>query len=437
MNMHSNTTIYRFMGFAKVSLLAFLLLSLPSQAQRISLDKIIAIVDEDVILQSDLDRRITDVLRQAELDERPIPPMEEVRKQIMETLVLENLQMQMANRTSIRFDDDSLNRVMASMADQSNMSFDDYVSALTAEGVYRQTREQVRQELTIRELQQGLVNSRISITDQEIDNFINSEMGRSTMAADYLVDHLVIGVSEDDSPSVVEAKLQYAAELVAIVEEGTDLSAVRNSAREQSRYPVGGTNFGWRRLEQIPSLFTELVPELEISEVAGPIRAANGFHIISLIDVQGGTERLENQTHIRHIMISPNEIRTDEQAKAFATSLYDRIKAGESFATVARRNSDDVASVVAGGDLDWVPEGGMPPAMEAIVDAQEIGELSEPFRSLTGWHIVEVLGRREKDLSQEYSRQQAENTLRGRKFELELQNWLIEIREAAFVDIKD
>jgi len=136
-------------------------------------------------------------------------------------------------------------------------------------------------------------------------------------------------------------------------------------------------------------------------------------------------------------MISPNEIRTDEQAKAFATSLYDRIKAGESFATVARQNSDDVSSVVAGGDLDWVNEGGMPPEMEAIVDAQEIGEISEPFRSRTGWHIVEVLGRQEKDLSQEYSRQQAENTLRGRKFELELQNWLIEIREAAFVDIKD
>jgi peptidyl-prolyl cis-trans isomerase SurA len=437
MNMLSFAAKYRFNSLIMLCCAAFLVLALPLQAQRVSLDRIIAIVDEGVILQSDLDRRIVDVTRQAEASNRPIPPADELEEQVLETLILENLQMQLASRTSIRFDDDTLNRVLASMADQSNMSFDQYISALEAEGVYRQTREQVRQELTIRELQRGLVNSRISITDQEIDNFINSEMGRSTMAADYLVDHLVVGVAANDSPNVVEAKLQYASELVALVEEGTDLSAVRNSARQEGRFAVAGTNFGWRRIEQIPSLFTEIVPEMEVNEVAGPIRAGNGFHIISLVDVQGGTNRLVNQTRLRHIMVVATEIRTEEQAKAFADSLYERIKDGENFADIARQNSDDVASVVGGGDLGWVDDGGMPPEMQLVADSMEIGEMSEPFRSATGWHIVEVLERREEDISQQYSREQAENTLRGRKFDLELQNWLIEIREAAFVELKD
>ena len=176
---------------------------------------------------------------------------------------------------------------------------------------------------------------------------------------------------------------------------------------------------------------------MEINDVAGPIRAGNGFHVISLVDVQGGTNRLVNQTRLRHIMVVPTEIRTDEQAKALSTSLFERIQAGENFATIDRQNSDDASTVVGGGDLGWVNEGTMPAEMQQVADSMEIGKLSEPFRSSTGWHLVEVLERREEDVSQQYSREQAENTLRGRKFDLELQNWLIEIREAAFVELKD
>jgi len=179
------------------------------------------------------------------------------------------------------------------------------------------------------------------------------------------------------------------------------------------------------------------VPELEVGEIAGPIRAGNGFHIIKLADMRGGTERLVNQTHFRHIMISPNEIRTEEQALALVTRLRERIVEGEDFETLARQNSEDASSVVAGGDLDWVNEGGMPPEMEATVNGLQIGELSEPFRTESGWHIAEVLGRREQDMSLQYSRSQAENALRNRKYDLELENWLLELRESAFVEFKD
>ena len=176
---------------------------------------------------------------------------------------------------------------------------------------------------------------------------------------------------------------------------------------------------------------------MSIDDIEGPIKAGNGFHIIKLTNKRGGTEQIVNQTNLRHIMLSPNEIRTDEQSRVAIERLRQRIVDGEDFGTIARQNSDDASSVVSGGDLEWVSEGGMPPAMEVIIDELAVGELSQPFRSDTGWHIAEVLGRRVSDLSGEYSRNQAENTLRNRKFDLELENWLLEIREEAFVEFID
>ncbi|MDP3519643.1 MAG: peptidylprolyl isomerase, partial [Hydrogenophaga sp.] len=179
----------------------------------------------------------------------------------------------------------------------------------------------------------------------------------------------------------------------------------------------------------------DIVPTMRAGEVRGPVRSPSGFHLIKLNEVRGDINSLVNQTRARHILITPNEIRTEEQAKALIDTLHSRITNGESFADIARQNSDDSASVVAGGDMGWASEGGMPPEFEIVIDEMEIGEVSEPFRTSFGWHIAEVMERRERDMSREFSRQQAENTLRNRKFEVELQNWLIEIREAAYVKV--
>lgn len=409
----------------------------PAQAQRVSLDKVIALVDDGVILRSQLESRLADIAAQARQNNQPLPPREELEEEVLDMLVLESIQLQLAERASIRFDDDTLNRVMGNLAQQSNLSFDQYVTALQQNGVYLQTREQIRRELTLQELQRGMVNRRINITDQEIENFLNSEMGRTAMAPDYLLEDLIIAVSEGDAAELVEAKLQYASQLVALAESGADFQELVAEARLNGRFPASSTSLGWRRREQIPSLFADLIPGMSIGDVVGPVRAGNGFHIIELADMRGGTDRMVNQTHIRHIMISPNEIRTEEQARELVSRLRERILAGEEFATLARQNSDDASSVVAGGDLDWVNQGGMPPEMEQVVDQLDVGELSDPFRTGTGWHIAEVMGRREQDLSRQYSRSQAENALRNRKFDLELQNWLIEIRESAFVEFKD
>ena len=410
-------------------------LSQPAFAQeRQLLDRIVAIVDTGVVLQSEVDVRLADIITNARRNSQPEPDLEEIYDDVLEALVLENLQMQIAERVNIRFDDDTLNRVMDNMAQNSNMTFDEYVTTLEQAGVYLQTREQVRKQMTLQELQRGLVNQRIRITDQEIENFINSEMGQELMQADYFLNHLVVPFGVDEADGSKQQKIIYAAELVARLEAGEDFAALRAETIQGGQFPVTATDFGWRKLDQIPALFTEAVEEMSAGQIEGPFEASNGLHIIQLADQRGGTSQFVPQTHLRHIMLSPNEIRNDEQSLAEIRRLRQRILDGEEFAVIARQNSDDAASVVAGGDIDWINEGGMPLAWEVVVSEMEVGDLSEPIRTDTGWHIIEVLGRQVTDLSQEFTRTEAENVLRNRKFDLELQNWLIEIREEAFVE---
>jgi peptidyl-prolyl cis-trans isomerase SurA len=422
-----------------IGALLLLLLAAPfASAQRVLLDKIIAIVDDDVVLKSELDERMIEITAAAQRSGQPLPDdLEQFESDIMEALIVENIQMQLANRVSIRYDDDTINRVLGNMASNNNLTFDQYVDALEENGVYLQTREQVRKQMTMQELQRGMVNRRIKITEQEIDNFLNSEMGRELMAADYFVDDLLIPFSAADTPEIKAEKQRLAADLVSRIDDDFPLAAARAAARQNTAIEIGGAELGWRKAKQLPSLFADIVVEMEIGQVEGPIEAGNGLHIIQLVDMQGGTEQFVNQTRVRHIMLSPNEIRNEEQTEAEARKIHQRILDGEDFATIARQNSDDASSVVGGGDLDWVNEGGMPPEMEQVVDALEIDGVSEPFRSQVGWHVARVEGRRLQDLSREFTRNQAANALRNRKFELELENWLIEIREDAFVELID
>ena len=422
-----------------IGALLLLLLAAPfASAQRVLLDKIIAIVDDDVVLKSELDERIVEITAAAQRNGQPLPDdLEQFESDIMEALIVENIQMQLANRVSIRYDDDTINRVLGNMASNNNLTFDQYVDALEENGVYLQTREQVRKQMTMQELQRGMVNRRIKITEQEIDNFLNSEMGRELMAADYFVDDLLIPFSAADTLEIKAEKQRLAADLISRIDDDFPLAAARAAARQNTAIEIGGAELGWRKAKQLPSLFADIVVEMEIGQVEGPIEAGNGLHIIQLVDMQGGTEQFVNQTRVRHIMLSPNEIRNEEQTEAEARKIHQRILDGEDFATIARQNSDDASSVVGGGDLDWVNEGGMPPEMEQVVDALEIDGVSEPFRSQVGWHVARVEGRRLQDLSREFTRNQAANALRNRKFELELENWLIEIREDAFVELID
>ena len=408
-----------------------------ASAQRVLLDKVIALVDEGVVLQSELESRVTEIQANAARSEGTLPEAEQLRTEILDSLVIESLQMQLAEKVSIRFNDDEINRILGTMAENNNLTFDEYLDVLNEAGVYLQTREQVRKQMTLQELQRGMVNRRIQITEQEIDNFLNSEMGREIMAPDYLIEHMLILSSGEEAAAIKQEKLRYAADLLARIKEGESFAAVRMAASQARLFEINATEFGWRKAEALPNLFKEIVQGMEIGDVEGPIEAGNGFHLIQLFNKAGGTEQMVKQTNFRHIMLTPNEIRDEQQTEAAIREFRKQIVAGESFATLARQNSDDDTSVVAGGDMDWINEGQLPRDMSVIIDSLEIEDLSEPFRSSNGWHIAEVIERRVADLSSVYERNQAESSLRNRKFDLELQNWLIEIREEAFVEFID
>ena len=408
-----------------------------ASAQRVLLDKVIALVDEGVVLQSELESRVTEIQANAARSEQSLPEAEQLRTEILDSLVIESLQMQLAEKVSIRFNDDEINRILGTMAENNNLTFDEYLDVLNEAGVYLQTREQVRKQMTLQELQRGMVNRRIQITEQEIDNFLNSEMGREIMAPDYLVEHMLILSGGEEAAAAKQEKLRYAADLLARIKEGESFAAVRMAASQARLFEINATEFGWRKAEALPNLFKEIVQGMEIGDVEGPIEAGNGFHLIQLFNKAGGAEQMVKQTNFRHIMLTPNEIRDEQQTEAAIREFRKQIVDGESFATLARQNSDDDTSVVAGGDMDWINEGQLPRDMAVIIDSLEIEDLSEPFRSSNGWHIAEVIERRVADLSTVYKRNQAESSLRNRKFDLELQNWLIEIREEAFVEFID
>jgi peptidyl-prolyl cis-trans isomerase SurA len=417
--------------------LALTIVAGSASAQRVLLDKVIALVDEDVVLQSEFESRITEVQENAARAERPLPQAEQLRTEILDSLVLENLQMQLAEKVSIRFNDDEINRILGTMAENNNLSFDEYLDVLNEAGVYLQTRDQVRKQMTLQELQRGMVNRRIQITEQEIDNFLNSEMGREIMAPDYLVEHMLILVGGEETVAAKQGKLRYASDLLARIDEGENFAAVRAAASQARLFEINATEFGWLKAEALPNLFREIVEGMEIGDAEGPIEAGNGFHLIQLANKAGGAEQMVKQTNFRHIMLTPNEIRDEQQTEDAIREFRQQILDGEDFATLARQNSDDDTSVVAGGDMDWINEGQLPLDMEAVIDSLEIENLSEPFRTANGWHIAEVIERRVADLSTIYTRNQAERSLRNRKFDLELQNWLIEIREEAFVEFID
>ena len=417
--------------------LALTIVAGSASAQRVLLDKVIALVDEDVVLQSELESRVTEIQDNAARAERALPQAEQLRTEVLDSLVLENLQMQLAEKVSIRFNDDEINRILGTMAENNNLSFDEYLDVLNEAGVYLQTRDQVRRQMTLQELQRGMVNRRIQITEQEIDNFLNSEMGREIMAPDYLVEHMLILVGGEETVAAKQGKLRYAADLLARINEGENFAAVRAAASQARLFEINATEFGWLKAEALPNLFREIIEGMEIGDAEGPIEAGNGFHLIQLTNKAGGAEQMVKQTNFRHIMLTPNEIRDEQQTEDAIREFRQQIVDGEDFATLARQNSDDDTSVVAGGDMDWINEGQLPLDMEAVIDSLEIENLSEPFRTGNGWHIAEVIERRVADLSTIYTRNQAERSLRNRKFDLELQNWLIEIREEAFVEFID
>jgi peptidyl-prolyl cis-trans isomerase SurA len=406
-----------------------------SHGQMQSLDKIIAIVDDDIILQSDLKDRVNMVKNQSK--GMRMPPDAILNNQVLERLIVESIQMQLADRSGMRISDEQLNQTIQNIAKQNGLSLKRFKQALEKDGVsYAQAREQIRRERLVSEVQRYRVGSKIQISDQDIDAFLKSSRGKSAAEEEYRLGHILIQVPSQTSRDQLKAAEKKANSLVKKLRKGADFSqtAISNS---EGRNALKGGDLGWRKEGELPSLFADVVPSLNKGDISDPIRSASGFHIIKVTNKRGGTSKLVQQTRARHILVKQSEIRTEAEAKTLINKLYKQIKAGEDFAKLAKEFSEDPGSKVSGGDLNWINDGDMVPAFEKTMKAAKKGQVSKPFKSRFGWHILEVTDYRDKDLGEELQRNQARQLLYTRRFEEELPIWLRQIRTEAYVEMKN
>lgn len=400
-----------------------------------SLDRIIAVVDDDVILESELQQGVR--MAQAEMRDRGItPPSDDsVRSQVLEHLIIMKLQTQRAKDAGIKIDDRELNDVMAKVAANNNMTVPQFIDSVKSEGLDASTlREQLRQEVLASRVRQKEVDTRIVVTDQDIDQFLAASGGGDT--TEYHLAHILVAIPDGATPEIREKARAKADGLLKKLHDGADFAqlAVSNSDGQQN---LQGGDLGWRKGSSLPTAFASVVPKLQPGGISDVIEASNGYNIIKLMDKrETGDRETVNETRVRHILLAPNTLRNEDATRAQAFELHDRLVRGDDFTALAKKYSDDPGSKNSGGELGWQPPGVYAPEFQTEIDSLKIGELSKPFHTQFGWHIAEVEERRTRDVTEEARRARARQAIMQRKDAEEYDAWLRRLREEAYVEYR-
>lgn len=418
------------------TLLATLLLGLSvsaAQAEERVLDGIVALVDDEVVLASALEAEIDSVSRELAQRNVRMPPRQELRRQVLERLIMQTLQFNVAERRGIRVDSATLDAAVRRVAERNNITLPALRDALADEGMnMAQFRDQLRREITLTRLREQEMNRRIDVTDQEIEQFIerNRDQTRS-----YDLAQILIGIPEAASAEAIDEARERARDVQARLESGESFARVA-AATSDARNALEGGDLGWRTRAQLPSAAAEAITALSPGKTTEILRTPAGFQIFALNAVRDSDERLIEQARLRHILIQTNQVVSDEDARLRLEALRNRITQGMAFGELARANSDDPTSATQGGELGWVNPANLPPNFREQVQSLEVEQLSQPFRTRSGWHLVEVLDRRQRDAGEQMAREAAAEAIRQRKSEEETELWLRELREEAYVEIR-
>ncbi len=418
------------------SLLVALPFTVPAHGVLRELDRIVAVVEDDVVLGSEVLTRLTTVRDQMAAANIEPPPNDVLLSQILERLIIESVQLQEASRRGIEIDDESLTQAVANFAQQNNMDLNQFRAALIQDGLaYGEFREQIRREMIITRVQRALVNRRIQISEQDVEAIIDSPYYEALLSDQFRVGHILLEVAEDADDESRQKATDTAADIVAQLRDGAEFGpiAITNSAGGRA---LEGGDLGWRRAGELPSLFSERVLDMTAGQTSEPIKSGRGLHIIQLLERRGSSTEKEQQTLSRHILMQASEIRTEAETKTEINEVFDALKAGGDFAALAKKHSEDPGSALKGGDLGWSSSSDFVPAFAAMVDSTELNTLTKPFRSKFGWHILEVQERRMEDMSEESMKNKAVQILHKQRFEDELQKWLKEIRDEAYVEMR-
>ena len=402
----------------------------------VEIDRIVAVVNDDVIVYSALQTRLVAVVERLEGSGVPAPPGDVLEKQVLEQLILDRLQMQIAADTGVRIDDETLNRQIADIARQNNLSLREFRDVLQRDGYgFAAFREEIRNELIKSRVQQRQIRSRVQVTARDIDNFLATREKQGGNTPEYRVAHILIAVPDGASPEQLADARDEIEDILARLNAGANFGRTA-AAESDGRQALEGGDLGWRKDGELPTLFEKAVPELEKGEVSGIIRSSSGFHLVKLLDVRGAERHVISQTRARHILIKTTEVVSGQDARERLRLLRSRILNGADFNQLARASSDDPGSAVKGGSLGWLSPGDTIPPFEKSMNALAVGEISAPFETQFGWHILQVLGRRDRDSTEEVRRANAATALRERKVDEELQSWFRQIRDEAYIEYR-
>ncbi len=427
--------------FRALSALLLLLLALtpPAWAQRSAapikpIDRIIAVVNNEAITQFDLNERMRIVQHQLQQQGIALPPREVLEKQLLERMINEKVQLQFAHETGIRVDDATLDRALERIAAGNHMSLDNFRQALEKDGMsFTKFREDIRNEIILTRLKEREADNRVTVTDGDVERYFASQAAKQGGDTEFNLAHILIQVPEQATPEQVQARKARAEQALAEIKKGVSFGQVAASFSDASNALQGG-ELGWQPASRLPQLFTDALGTLQPGDISPILRSPNGFHILKLIDKRGlNVPMVVTQTHARHILIKTNELVSEADAKRRLLELKERLDNGASFAELARLHSED-GSAAKGGDLGWLSPGDTVPEFERAMNALPLNVVSDPVHTQFGWHLIEVLGRRKEDVTQEKRKLQARMEIRERKADEAYQEFVRQLRDQAYVE---
>ncbi len=421
-----------------IALVLVLIVPLGAAAQRIALvDRIVAVVDKEVVTLSELRERVAETERQLRREGVPLPEPGILERQVLERLVLLKAQLQLARDSGIRVDQVQVDRALERIAENNKLALPEFRQALERDGIaFERFRDEVRDQIILTRLREREVDDKIQVSESEIDLYLEERGNAPDEGVEYHIAHVLVRVPEQASPDRVEASRARAEKVRADALAGGDFAKLAAGYSDGPDALKGG-DMGWRERDRLPELFTEAVKSLAPGDVSEVLRSPAGFHVLKLLDRRGagGRGAPVTQTHARHILVRTNEAVSEADARQRLGVLRERIVAGADFAELARLNSQD-GSAALGGDLNWIHPGDTVPEFERAMDALAPGELSEPVKTPFGWHLIQVLERRKADMSVERRRLEARMALRARKSDESYEEWLRQLRDQTFIELR-
>jgi len=408
--------------------------STPAYRPQYPLNRIVAIVNNDVILSSELEDAMTQIIKQLNEKGTPIPEHAALVKQVLERLVVDSLQLQIASDNGIAVNDSMLNSEIQDLARENGVSVTEFRDIIVRDGYnYSKFREELRKQLIISQVRRQMVASRIKVSDQETDNLLATLKASGQSDIEYHLAHILVAIPEAANPDETRAAEQHADNILMRLRSGENFAEIA-AAESDGQTALEGGDIGWRSLGQMPGLFLEPVKTMQVGDISDLIRSSGGFHIIKILDKRGDERHMVEQTRARHILLKPDAVNTDEAVQVRIQQLEIRLRGGEDFATLARANSQDTLSAAKGGSLGWLNKGDTVPAFEEALENLAPGEISPPVKTQFGWHLVQVQERRSHDSTEDYERSKVKNLIRSRKYDEELFLWLRRLRDESYVE---